>query len=725
MRNEIVLKGCKPDIIMHNLKALGIFRIIAEQKDSTVLAWWTNDEFIIETELGQKELVEFLCNSYEPTPLIAPWNGGSGFDKNNDTTKRIRDSDNPRLAEYGRVVQTTYDILKEMFGYDVGSKISAETKKSMGVKKKTLIAELRNRLPEVENTQNIRFGSVLSWIDTTCVPGTDSIALGPILLTGGNDGRFDVSNNFMKNVIDHMIDVNANEEAVLIQNMLFATPAAFEKNKVGPFLPGAYSGTAANPTGDDKYTLSNPWDYMLAMEGIVLFAGSIYRRGESSFAAFPFSVKASHAGYDTACAENDRERGEIWIPMWNSPATYDEISYIFAEGRVQSTKKLTRGAEFAVALANFGAMRGISSFQRFGVLKRRGKAHHIASTGRIKSAENTDKKAFSDMRWTKVEEWLDTIRREKNLPESITTLLRMIDENVIRYCINRNPRYLQDILILIGRVEHQLALSSRLNAPPLNSLSKGWIKNCDHNVPEFRLAAALGSIHGTDFFYPIRCNLEPIDLPESNKHWNNIKWKSKNPSTTWGRGDLVRNMIAVLERRCSDGLSCGKSMPMAAHVYAKVDDVVQFIEGRVDDDMIYDLVLPLSLINYDENGDTGFDNMRILTGVPEPYICIKSNFPPVPVLQNTKMYSSDASSTFESTVIGLLKSGRQYNALELMRRRLKISGYDTVTYGNADTGSELNRTMMLRLCAAMLFPIHQKDMKELLERLQPPSDWRA
>ena len=77
---------------------------------------------------------------------------------------------------------------------------------------------------------------------------------------------------------------------------------------------------------------------------------------------------------------------------------------------------------------------------------------------------------------------------------------------------------------------------------------------------------------------------------------------------------------------------------MAAHVYANVDDVVQFIEGRVDDDMIYDLVLPLSLINYEENGDTGFDNMQIITGVPEPYICIKSNFPPVPVLQNAKMH---------------------------------------------------------------------------------------
>ena len=329
------------------------------------------------------------------------------------------------------------------------------------------------------------------------------------------------------------------------------------------------------------------------------------------------------------------------------------------------------------------------------------------------------------MQWAKVEKWLDTIRKEKNLPKSITTLLRMIDEKVIRYCINKNPRYLQDILILIGKLERHLALSSRLNTPPLNSLSKGWIKNCDHNVPEFRLASALGSIHGTDFFYPIRYNLESIDMPESNKPPNDIKWKSKNPSTAWGYGDLVHNMIAVLERRCLDGLSCGNSIPMAAHIYAKIDDVIQFIDGRVDDDMIYDLVLPLSLINYDEDGDVGFDNTRILTGVPEPYICIKSNFPPIPILQNTKMHSSEMLSTFESTVIGLLKSGRQYDALDLMRRRLKISGYNTITYGDVDTGSELNRTMMLRLCAAMLFPIRQNDMKKLLEYLQPPSDWHA
>lgn len=721
MRNKVVLKGCKPDIIMHNLKAFGIFRILTEQKDPSVMAWWSNDEFIVDTELDKDELVKFFCNDYEPTPLISPWNRSSGFDEKNETALKITTSTNPRLAQYKQVIKVANEVIKDLFGYDVGCKMPKEIKKSMNNDKRALIAELRNRLPETGNAQSLRSGSVISWIDAACATRADNITFGPILLTGGNDGRFEVSSNFMKTVIEHITSDGSKEED-LVRNSLFGTlPVKLEKNTIGPFLPGAYAGVAVNPTGEDKYTLSNPWDYMLAMEGVTFFAGSIYRRGEREKAAFPFSMKSSHAGYNTACDEGKKDIGEIWIPMWDNPATYDEIAYVFAEGRVQATKKPIRGAEFATALANFGAMRGISAFQRFGVLKRKGDAHHITCIGRIRSVESSGKKVLLDIKWAEVEAWLDMIRKQNRLPRFMNTLLRMTDEKVIRYCESKDPRYLQDTLVLIGRIERQLALSPRLGIHPLNRLSKEWIKNCKSDTPEFRLAAALGSINSANFDYPIRCNLEPVELTEPKERQKLARWKSKSRSTIWGRGDLMHNMISVLERRCTDGLAHSGSIPMTAHVYARIDDIVQFIEGEVNDSMIYDLILPLSIIDYrgDDNVESN-KREKIPNSVPEPYTCIKSNFPPIPTTQSRFSHSNQRS-MFESTVIGLLKSGRLDRALDIMRRRLKISGYETVTYGITNARNDLKPATLIRLCAALLFPIHQNDMKELLDRLRPNS----
>ena len=45
---------------MAYLKALGIFRLVAEQKDTDARAWWHNDTFTLSTTLDRDGLVEFL-----------------------------------------------------------------------------------------------------------------------------------------------------------------------------------------------------------------------------------------------------------------------------------------------------------------------------------------------------------------------------------------------------------------------------------------------------------------------------------------------------------------------------------------------------------------------------------------------------------------------------------------------------------------------------------------
>jgi len=77
--NELHLKGCAPVPLAHYLKALGIFRLVAEQVEPSIKGYWIGDSFRLKTEMDRESLKTFFLEKYRPTPIVAPWNGGSGF----------------------------------------------------------------------------------------------------------------------------------------------------------------------------------------------------------------------------------------------------------------------------------------------------------------------------------------------------------------------------------------------------------------------------------------------------------------------------------------------------------------------------------------------------------------------------------------------------------------------------------------------------------------------
>ena len=78
-RFDLELSGCTPEPLMAYLKALGILRLVSEQKDPDARGWWKNDVFCVRSTLDRNALVTFFLEEYKPTPLAAPWNAGSGF----------------------------------------------------------------------------------------------------------------------------------------------------------------------------------------------------------------------------------------------------------------------------------------------------------------------------------------------------------------------------------------------------------------------------------------------------------------------------------------------------------------------------------------------------------------------------------------------------------------------------------------------------------------------
>jgi CRISPR-associated protein Csx17 len=110
--NQIPLRGCAPEPLIHYLKALGILRLVAEQLDPQARAAWDGDTFMLETEKTKEDLVDFFLNDYRPTPLMSPWNGGSGFGEGEDITGReaIRSSSGERLEIYRAAINDVLSL---------------------------------------------------------------------------------------------------------------------------------------------------------------------------------------------------------------------------------------------------------------------------------------------------------------------------------------------------------------------------------------------------------------------------------------------------------------------------------------------------------------------------------------------------------------------------------------------------------------------------------------
>ena len=185
--HDVVLSGCRPEPLASYLKALGVIRIVTEQKDPEVRGFWRGEHFVLRTALTRDALIRFFIEDWRPTSVIAPWNKGSGFwpSTSDEALRAIEASRDPRLSDYGATIATARRVITELKIVDPPEK---------GIVKTTLITHLRATVAE----------SALAWLDAAAVL-TDADPVYPALLgTGGNDGRQDFSNNFMQRVLTAM-----------------------------------------------------------------------------------------------------------------------------------------------------------------------------------------------------------------------------------------------------------------------------------------------------------------------------------------------------------------------------------------------------------------------------------------------------------------------------------------------------------------------------------------
>lgn len=505
------LGGCRSEPLGSYLKALGLLRLVAEQADPLATGAWRGDEFFLGSRLAQHELLDFFVDRYEPTPLVAPWNGRSGFRTDaqrpsEELLRELESSDDPRLARFRRTIEAARGVY---------SRATAEGWHPQ--KQKDLWVEVcRATFPD----ESVR------WLDAVVVLTDDRPRFPPLLGgSGGVLGSMDLSSNFMTHLVT-LLRLRSGRRALtrddvsaLALSSLFGDGAPpLVSASAGQFDPGGAGGVNSSPLGSAD-ALVNPWDFVLLLEGSVVFASGVARRlGSTSggTAAMPFTVEASPVGFVSG-ANGEKGRGEVWAPLWSRPADANELGRLMAEGRSAWGRAQARsGLDFARAAASLGVDRGIDEFVRHVVVERLGQSNLAVPVGRFKVQAKREVPVLAEL-----DSWVNTIRHAKSLPAGVVRALRRLDQAQFEVALRGGPRGLQEALVAAAGLEATVARSSGLRSErvsrPLQGLHAAhWITSLDDGSPEFRIAVAVAS------------QVDP--LPRSGTVWSPFDRRSTSPA---------------------------------------------------------------------------------------------------------------------------------------------------------------------------------------------------
>ena len=703
------LSGCTPIPLAHYLKALGILRLVSEQMDASARGFWVNDQAVLHSLADPASLSRFFAREYRPTAVLAPWNGGSGFfpKDNDEALTAIEKGTASRLEMYRVGIAAARQQLNRL----------ALKSKPDGEAKTLLLQSCRNSFPE----------DTLPWLDAVFVLGQDGAKFPPLLGTGGNDGRLEFTNNFMQRVAEVMNPATGEptaESARWLRAALFggAAPGLATKAPVGQFFPGGAGGANAT-SGFDAPSAVNPWDFILMIEGALLFAAATLKRLESTDEAalvYPFCVRQAGVGYASAAGADEAEaRCEMWMPLWSKPTTLAELRAIFSEGRAQVRGRTARnGVDFAQAAVTLGVDRGIAAFQRYGFQVRNGLAYFATPLERVIVRRNARADLLAD-----IEHWHDRLRQKAGPranpepPASVARALNQLERRIVELCRDDSRASLQSLIAALGATERALARSFKWTTaaylPPLHGLRKRWLDDANDDSPEFRLAQSVAAMRawlGKETFW-FRQHLEPLTVA-SNKERSWISWDdTPGNDVTWQDGDLTDSLNAILARRVLRVEQSGaKGWPDDSPRLASLDDITAFIERRTNDALLADLIWGMSLLDWQQVKPLTPEFHHASEAVPSSFYAIlrlcfrhaNRTEDPIPVVP---------------AILKRAMNGDGRGASVLAARRLRASGKAPLIRDLPVSGDIVRRTS-----AAILFPIAPHDFRAL-ERyiLQQPT----
>jgi CRISPR-associated protein Csx17 len=786
-QHRLPLPGCAPIPLAHYLKALGILRLVAEDRehgDPDAAGCWERDVFILHSRLDREGLLDFFLRHYQPTPIVVPWSGSDFFAVNREhpaklftksptssaVIEAILSSASARLQTYRTAVRRTFGAM-DLAGVTAKKAIEGSGRPQRRLKA-DLLSSLRGSLPD----------GAVAWIDAASVIEPDAPAFNALLGGGGgSDGNSHFSDNFMQCLWMALPEFDAQRQKPLraagegcVFNSGRALAEALDGTpRIGTRIPGLSPvlfdstrvGGPNQTSGFAATAASNPWDFVLMIEGSVLFAGAIGRKldglSEAS-ARFPFLFQASPVGL--GCSYSGEPAGrELWLPLWSRPTPLAEVRALLAEGRVEKHGRMARrGADAFVAAAQLGFDRGIDAFQRVGLFKGRIGGDNYFTTvdqGRIAPRRNRLVDLLRD-----ADDWLSglvPLAKTDNCPAGVMRASVEVERQIASLALapqeQRRSRLLA-VLTALGQAERALARSlrwatgrdlspRRQRITPLSGLSARWLREADDGSAEFRLAAALASVSGSykdkdgrPAALPLRQHLEAVALRGgTDRRW--FAWDDP-PSNdvVWREGDFADVLNAILARRLIRAEQAGHSeLPDHARCFAPLADVVAFLEGRTDDDLLADLLWGLCLRDW--LGETGSaDFQSAVSRISNPQAMVSSDALPTGSRRHGRLETC-ATPEVPSALFSMLRlafprggengggspvpaipmihrhaaAGNGAEASRLAVRRLRGSGLHPALNEVAVSGEAARRA-----AAALLFPLSRRDFARVGELVLKP-----
>jgi CRISPR-associated protein Csx17 len=734
--STIPLTGCTSEPLINYLKALGILRLVNEQAEASARASWHDGVFFLRSNLDEIGLEDFFCTSYKPTPIIVPWSGNDFFNiaplaqqavfkktpSGSTVLSAFLNTTAKRLEKYRETIRVAQKSL---------GKAAIRTKEEMKGRAKSLfLSQLRSSV----------CSESVAWIDAAAVireqKPTFSLLLGS---GGGNDGNIHFSDNFMQNLWEMLPEFNLQRapskgngshtasSGELLRHALFgfATSAMVVDRTSSLFDSGAVGGPNAGQ-GFERPSISNPWNFILALEGVICFAGALSRRAQpesSSTPSFPFQVQASATGANTLVGKEQAGK-EIWLPLWRRPAGFEEVRLLLSEGRTEIGRRCAAtGVGVARAVASLGVDRGITAFRRYAIVKGRVGGENYVTASSLGEFPVTFHRHVDLLR--EIDPWLRSLRHavSDQTPPRFSFALRRIERAIFDYCRYGGSAFFQAILVALGRAEAHLATgesfrtnrqTGRTAIRPLGGLSPEWIEAARDNTPEFALALSLAGIYDpSGKIGPLRANLEPVEWKKQCRDW-----ASKDRAVVWNAAHLDANLIAVLQRRLMDGTRAGcERLPLAFSGTASLETITFFLSGGIDEPRLENLLWGLMCVRHGANpGMTTFrPDSRDLLPLPRAFALLKLLFLPFPLRAEV----GEVIIKPEPSILSLLRSGRLAEACVIGLRRLRASGLEPLPH-RSSSRSNRDETWQdacafdgTRLAAALLFPISHRDIQTL------------
>ncbi len=534
-----VLPGLHPEPLASYLAGLGLIRVIGEQADPEVTAAWTPGGLVLGTIVP--DIAAWLADEYVPTPVLSPWNNGSGFGSKDKEPVRalsaLRAHPSPRLAPYRDAIEVAEHVVRK------GRAAGWTTDAAGGGNKGRLVQEFRNRCPD----------ALLRWIDAAVVLTGDDTFFPPLLGTGGNDGRLDFSTNFHQRLLDVLgpSEKDRARSVAVARDLIDGTEAEqLAGAAIGQFDPGRAGGPGSSRFGAAA-PLVNPWGYILFVEGALLFAASAARRYQHAAgrAALPFTVQGSPVG-SASGAVGEESRGEVWAPVWTREFTLAEVEQMFAEARASwRGRPARRAVDFYAATRTLGVARGIAGFTRYGLQRRNGLAFAAIPLARVDVREHPEVRLAAE-----VEDWASRFSGS-DTSAAVGQAARAFEAAHLEYARDGGALPLARLLAALTGLEQAVGRSGRAKdaaparyAPPaakfLDVLRRA-------ESPELRVAVGLAScamLPGPAVpSRTMRQVLLPIDAPvPGDKSQPNGRWRDAPLIPGFGSRGLPQVLADVL-----------------------------------------------------------------------------------------------------------------------------------------------------------------------------------